>query len=82
MFLISPPAVVFSEYKVGQVYEVNLRGWGQHMNLVGIKPFFWVSDHVRHKPGYTATEDGWRLAILDSGNGGKTKVEINCMVTA
>ena len=34
MFLVSPPEVVFSEYKVGQVYEVRplesimgVRGW-------------------------------------------------------
>ena len=27
------------------------------------KPVFGVSDQVRHKPGCTATEDGWRLEI-------------------
>ena len=29
-----------------------------------------VSDLVRHKPGCTATEDGWRLDISDLENGG------------
>ena len=29
-----------------------------HMGLVVRKPVFGVSDQVRHKPGYTATEDG------------------------
>ena len=29
------------------------------------KPVFGVSDQVRHKPGCTATEDGWRLEISD-----------------
>ena len=29
------------------------------------KPVFGISDQVRHKPGYTATEYGWRLEILD-----------------
>ena len=30
------------------------------------KPVFSVSDQVRHKPGCTATKDGWRLEISDS----------------
>ena len=29
-----------------------------------------VSDLVRHKPGCTATEDGWRLEISDLGSRG------------
>ena len=29
-----------------------------HMSLVVRKPVFRVSDRVRHKLGYTATEDG------------------------
>ena len=31
------------------------------------KPVFGVSDLVPHKPGCTATEDGWRLEILYLG---------------
>ena len=31
------------------------------------KPVFGVSDQVPHKPGCTATEDGWRLEILYLG---------------
>ena len=38
----------------------------QHeVSLVVRKPVFGVSDHVRHKPGCTATEDGYRLEISD-----------------
>ena len=33
------------------------------MSLVVRKPVFGVSDQVPHKPGCTATEDGWRLEI-------------------
>ena len=40
------------------------------MNLVVRKPVFGVSDQVRHKPGCTATEDGWRLEISDLGSRG------------
>ena len=29
------------------------------------KPVFGVSDQVRHKPDCIASEDGWRLEILD-----------------
>ena len=29
------------------------------------KPVFGVSDKVLHKPGYTATEDGEQLEMLD-----------------
>ena len=35
------------------------------MSLVLRKTVFRVSDQVRHKPGYTATEDGKRLEISD-----------------
>ena len=51
------------------------------------KPVFEVSDQVRHKPGYTATEDGLMLKILDIGSKGivlsvkKKKVLISCVVT-
>ena len=34
------------------------------MSIVVRKPVFGVSDQVRHKPGCTATEDGYRLEIL------------------
>ena len=34
------------------------------------KPVFGVSDQVRHKPGCTTTEDGWRLEISDLGSRG------------
>ena len=34
------------------------------------KPVFGVSDQVRHKPGYTATEDCKRVEILDLGSRG------------
>ena len=34
-----------------------------YMSLVVRKPVFGVSDQVRHKPGCTTTEDGWRLEI-------------------
>ena len=35
------------------------------LSLVVRKPVFGVFDQVRHKPGCTATEDGWRLEISD-----------------
>ena len=38
------------------------------MSPVVIKPVFGVSDQVRHKPGCTATEDGYRLEISDLGS--------------
>ena len=41
-----------------------------HMSLVVRKPVFGVSDQVRHKPGCTATEDGYRLEISDLGSRG------------
>ena len=53
------------------------------------KSVFGVSDQVRHKPGCTAAEDGWRLEILDLGSGGdctirvaKTKALISVFVFA
>ena len=56
------------------------------------KAVFGVSDQVRHKPGCTATEDGWRLEISDLGSRGidpdcticvaKTKALISFAVTA
>ena len=41
-----------------------------HMSLVVRKPVFRVSDQVRHKPGYTATEDSQKLEILYLGSRG------------
>ena len=41
-----------------------------HMSLVVRKPVFRVSDLVRHKPGCTVTDDGWRLEISDLGSRG------------
>ena len=41
-----------------------------HMSLVPRKPVFGVSDQVPHKPGCTATEDGYRLEISDLGRRG------------
>ena len=40
------------------------------MSRVMRKPVFVVSDHVQHKQGYTATEDGLRLEIKDLGSRG------------
>ena len=40
------------------------------MSLVPRKPVFGASDQVRHKPGCTATEDGWRLEISYLGRRG------------
>ena len=40
------------------------------MSLVVRKPVFGVSDQVRHKPGYTATEDGNMLVISYLGSRG------------
>ena len=40
------------------------------LSSVARKPVFGVSDKVRHKPGCAATEDGWRLEILDLGSRG------------
>ena len=48
-------------------HECYLPVLGVHvyMSLVLRKPVFGVSDQVRHKPGCTALEDGWRLEIPD-----------------
>ena len=35
------------------------------MGCVARKPVFVVSDQVQYKPGCTATEDDYRLEILD-----------------
>ena len=40
------------------------------MSLVPRKPVFGASNQVRHKPGCTATEDGWRLEISYLGRRG------------
>ena len=37
----------------------------RHMSRDVRKPVFGVSDQVRHKPGCTATEYGWRHEISD-----------------
>ena len=39
-----------------------------YMSRVTRKPVLSVSNHVRHKPGCTATEDGYMLEISDLGN--------------
>ena len=41
-----------------------------YFSLVVRKPVFGVSDQVRHKPGCTATEDGWKLEISQLGSRG------------
>ena len=41
-----------------------------YKSLVVRKPVCRVSDHVPHKPGCTATEDGKRLEISDVGSRG------------
>ena len=41
-----------------------------NMSLVVRKTVFRVSDQVRHTPGCSATEDGYRLEILDLGSNG------------
>ena len=58
------------------------------MSLVLRKPVFGVSDQVRHKPGCTTTENGWRLEILGIKKKrdctihiAKTKALISCAVT-
>ena len=38
---------------------------GDYMSRVVRKPVFELSDQVRHKPGCTTTEYGWRLEISD-----------------
>ena len=35
----------------------------QHLSRVMRKPVFRVSDQILHKPGFTATENGYRLEI-------------------
>ena len=40
------------------------KGW-YYLSLVVKKPVFGVSDLVPHKPGFTATEDGYSLEISD-----------------
>ena len=37
------------------------------MSHITRKPVIWFFDHVRHKSGYTTSEDGMRLEILDLG---------------
>ena len=39
-----------------------------YMSYVMRRPKIWVSEHVRHKPNCTSTEDGWKLVILDFRN--------------
>ena len=40
----------------------------KYKSLVVRKPVFGVSNQVRHKPGCTATEAGWRLETSDLGS--------------
>ena len=49
------------------------------MSLVVRKPVFRVSDLVRHKPGCTATEDGYRLEISDLGRRGIVLSQFICV---
>ena len=51
---------------VMNVYNVG----AYNLSLVVRKPVFEVSDQVRHKPGCTATEDGYMLEISDLGRRG------------
>ena len=43
----------------------NLSVQDSHLSRDARKPVFWVSDHVRHRPGCTVTEDGQMLENLD-----------------
>ena len=45
------------------------------MSRITTKPVLGVSDQVQHKPGCTATEDGYRLEISDLGSRG-----IHCII--
>ena len=47
-----------------------LRWTDNEVSLVVRKAVFGISDQVRHKPGCTATEDGWRLEFYDLGSSG------------
>ena len=47
-----------------------LVAWHIEIEFVVRKPVSRVSDHVQHKPGCTATEDGQRLQILYLGSRG------------
>ena len=40
------------------------------------KPVFHVSDQVRHKPGCTTTEDGWRLEISELVSMGSCTIRV------
>ena len=44
-----------------------------YLSLVVRKPVFGVSDQVRHKPGCTITEAGYRLQISDIGSRGDSE---------
>ena len=67
-----------SLYAKRQFPKDGVRGVGLHLLYSGMKIFelchektnVLVSDLVRHKPGCTATEDGWRLEISDLGSRG------------
>ena len=59
------------------------------LSRVTRKSVFGVSDHIRHKPGCSVTEDGYRLQIsdLERKRGrtiyeAKTKAQISCAVAA
>ena len=47
------------------------------MSPIERKPVFCVSDLVQHKPGFTATEVGWRLWFSDMGRKGIVHVHRN-----
>ena len=48
------------------------------LSLVGRKPVFGVSDQVRHMPGCTVTEDGWKLEISDLESRGIVQLYYLC----
>ena len=54
--------------KKGTTPYMNEVVGSKYMSLVVIKPVFWVFDHVRHKPGCTATENGNRLEVMYLGS--------------
>ena len=71
--LISGKRNQVEDMHCGCIPRINEFGQGTRVNemLTSMnKPVFGVSDHVRHKPGCTATEDGFRLEISDLGSRG------------
>ena len=54
-------------YSYGSMFESTILSevCGSYVSCVMRKPVIRVSNYVRHKPGFTATEDGQRLEISD-----------------